>query len=58
LFIVTTSKGVPGIARQSISTIAERTRMDKTVGIVGLDIMGGAIARNLCRTRMARDRLR
>ncbi|MGA9090183.1 MAG: NAD(P)-dependent oxidoreductase [Bradyrhizobium sp.] len=25
----------------------ERTRMDKTVGIVGLGIMGGAIARNL-----------
>ncbi|MGB6398158.1 MAG: NAD(P)-dependent oxidoreductase [Bradyrhizobium sp.] len=34
-------------ARQSNSTARKRTRMDKTVGIVGLGIMGGAIARNL-----------
>jgi 3-hydroxyisobutyrate dehydrogenase/glyoxylate/succinic semialdehyde reductase len=38
---------VAAVARQSISTLAERTRMDKTVGIIGLGIMGGAIARNL-----------
>jgi putative dehydrogenase len=39
-------QGAVGIVSQRIKQ-AERTLMDKTVGIVGLGIMGSAIARNL-----------
>src|SRR6202043_1768014 len=37
----------PGAAPQDEDSFAGRIFMDKTVGIVGLGIMGGAIARNL-----------
>jgi L-threonate 2-dehydrogenase len=38
---------VAGVARQSKINGRKQAGMDKTVGIVGLGIMGGAIARNL-----------
>jgi L-threonate 2-dehydrogenase len=38
---------VAGVARQSKFNGWKQAKMDKTVGIVGLGIMGGAIARNL-----------
>src|SRR6202043_1308079 len=37
----------PGAAPQDEDSFAGRIFMDKTVGIIGLGIMGGAIARNL-----------